>query len=275
MPDDYFQREALSKSGLVRLAQSPAHFKAPPKPRTPQQQTALDIGQATHTAILEPDMYNLRFMILPPEMTLQTKAGKQLKKEAEEAGKILLKDKDHQNVQSMALAVRHHPGAKLLVEAPGPVEEPVYWKDPVYGFDCKAKPDKRTPNCIVPDLKSTGDARYSKFQKVIYDKCYHWQAFWYLWGCTIATDVPHRDFLFIVIERENPWDVMIYFASPKMFFQAAREIAPLRKIYAKCLEKDQWPGYPTAPQYIDLPPWARKKEVEMIEETQFLLEGGK
>jgi exodeoxyribonuclease VIII len=272
--DNYFSHPGLSKSGLVKMAQSPAHFKAPPKPKSPQQETTLNIGTAFHCAVLEPDKYDLRFDVLPPEMNLTTKAGKELKAKAEAAGKILLKYDDHQNIQSMALAVRHHPGAKMLIESPGPVEEPVYFKDPMYGFDWKIKPDKLTANCMIPDLKSTADARFSEFQRTASNLHYHWSAFLYLWGMTIKTGVPYRDYLFIVVERDMPYGVMIYFASHDMLLQAACEIAPLRKLYADCLEKDQWPAYPVEPQYLELPRWAKMKDLEITKDVQFLLEGG-
>jgi len=51
MTEDYFKVKALSKSGLVKLAQSPAHAVAPDKPRDPR---LLDIGSAFHCMTLEP-----------------------------------------------------------------------------------------------------------------------------------------------------------------------------------------------------------------------------
>jgi len=271
--EDYFKVEALNKSGLVKLNQSPAHFKAPEKPRSAVQQSNLDIGSAFHCLTLEPQNFEARFMLLDEGLTLTTKAGKAVKAEAQEAGKILIKHNDYQNIIGMAQATRNHPGARTLIESQGPVERGVYWDDPITGIPCKAKPDKVTANCLVVDLKSTGDARPEEFMRTAYNLHYHWSAFWYCWGMTIKTGVPHTDYIFVVVERAEPWGVKIYFATTDMLLLAAQEIAPLKKLYAECIKKDKWPGYNTEPDYLHLPPWVKQKDlITGIEDAQFLLE---
>jgi len=270
---EYFKDPALSKSGLMYFAKSPAHFKAPRPPLTPQQKAAMDLGRALHCRVLEPDRFNLRFEILPAGMTYQTKEGKRLRKEAEEAGKTMLKYDDAQDVIGMADAIRHHPGAGALVKAPGPVEDPVFWKDPKYLFEWKCKPDKVTANCMVIDIKTTGDARIEEFQRTAWNLKYHWQAFIYLWGLTMASGTPHKDFVFIVVERKPPYGVMVYFTPPHVIHHAACEIDPLREKYARCLKKDEWPSYPENPEYLTLPPWAKPPK-QAITDTTLFLEGG-
>lgn len=270
--EDYFSVEALSKSGLVKLAKSPAHFKAPAKPLTTQQQNMMAIGTAFHCLTLEPQNFEARFAILEEGVSLTTKAGKEAKKEAREANKILLKHDDYENIKGMARAVHNHPGAHSLVNAPGPVETPIYWKDPLLGIKCKAKPDKVTANCMIIDLKSTGDARPEEFTRTAYNLHYHWSAWWYCFGMTITTGVPHRDYVFIVAERAEPWGVKIYFADIDMMLLAAQEIAPLKKQYAECLAKNEWPSYSTEPDYLHLPPWAKKADlITGLEEARFLI----
>lgn len=272
MREDYFQVKALSKSGLVKLAQSPAHFMAPEKPRSAVQQTNLDIGSAFHCMTLEPQNFEARFDVLDEGVTLQQKAGKEAKKEAEEAGKILLKFADFTNIKAMAQAVRNHPGARTLIESPGPVEKGIFWTDPVSNIPCKAKPDKLTANAMIVDLKSTGDARPDEFKRLAYNMKYHWQSWWYCWGMTMTTGVVHRDFVFIVCERDEPWGVKVYFADIDMMLLAANEIAPLKWLYAECVKNNEWPGYDTRPDYLGLPPWAKKADISTaIEEAQFLL----
>lgn len=269
MTEDYFKVKALSKSFLVKLAQSPAHAVAPDKPRDPR---LLEIGSAFHCMTLEPQNFEARFAILDEGLTLTTKAGKKARAEADEAGKILLRWNDYQNIKGMADAVRAHPGARMLIDAPGPVERGIYWDDPVTSIKCKAKPDKVTANAMCIDLKSTGDARPEEFNRIAYNLHYHWSAWWYCWGLTVTTGVPHKDYVFIVVERTEPWGVKIYFADIEMMLLAAKEIAPLKKLYARCLEKDEWPCYSTEPNYLYLPPWAKKADlITGIEEAQFLL----
>lgn len=272
--EEYFAHPALSKSELVHFARSPAHYKAPRKPWTEGQKRKLDIGSALHCAVLQPDRYSLRYEVLPAEMTFQTKAGKAFRAEAEAENKTVLKWSDHQNIQGMADAIRHHPGAGQLVKAAGPVEEPVFWKDPKFGFEWKCKPDKVTANAIIVDLKTTDDARLSVFERTAWNLKYHWQAFIYLWGRSEATGITHSDFAFIVVERNMPHGVMVYFVPKGIIMQAAHEIDPLRRQYAKCLETDTWPCYPSAPVYLSLPPWAKLKPQDEDIDTTLFLEGG-
>ena len=253
--EEYLSIDALSKSGMVKLDRSPAHFKAPEKPRAAKSIHDMDVGHAFHTATLEPELYRSRYAVTG--LSLTTKAGKEFKEEVEAEGKTLIKQVDHINIQAMAKAVHDHPDASILAES-GLSEASFFWIDPGYGFLCKCRADKVTTNRMVPDLKSTGDARREAFSKIYFNMKYHWQAYWYLNGISIATGEPHDDFPIVVCERDNPYGVNVFFADPQALLMAMEDIDRLKAIYADCLEKDKWPCYEAGPEYIELPGWATK-----------------
>lgn len=257
--DEYLSIDALSKSGLVKLKKSPAHFKTPDKPRDPK---VLEIGQGFHTLTLEgPQKYNKRYAIT--DLKLSTKAGIAFKEQAKAEGRTIFKQQEHDNIQAMAKAVREHPDAGPLVEG-GISELSVFWKDPDYGFLCKLRADKVTDGLITIDLKKCQDAEdqsngFGSFFKSFISLKYHWQAYWYLTGLTIATETPHDYFAFIAVEEQPPHGVNVFYPHKQLLAWALEEIDPLRLLYAECLEKDQWPCYEPGAKWIELPGWARKQ----------------
>ena len=248
--DEYLKVEALSNSGLKKLAKTPAHFKAPAKTPSPQQQTAFDIGTAFHTATLEPEKYESQIIV---ESTA-TVTAKQKAAAAEES-KIILKQEAHENVQTMAQAARDHPDSGPLLKAGGVTEMSCVWKDEDFSFLCKLRADKITDSRIVIDLKSTTDAEdesrgFGSFWKNFTSLKYHFQAYWYLNGLTIASGVPHDDFAFIAVEKHPPYGINVYYPDKELLVWAMEAIEPLKLKYAECLESRKWPCYETGIKII-------------------------
>ncbi|MBW2037031.1 MAG: PD-(D/E)XK nuclease-like domain-containing protein [Deltaproteobacteria bacterium] len=257
--DKYLAIDALSNSGLKKLAKSPAHYKAPDKPRTPQQQLALDIGSAFHTATLEPELYDELYCI-----TKTARVSAAERASVKEQGKTLLKQADHSNVQAMARAVREHPDAGPLVQG-GVTEISFFWQDPDFGFLCKGRADQITDSRIIVDLKSTADADdqntgYGAFVKNFFSLGYHQQAYWYLNGVSIASGVPHDQFVFIACEKDPPYGINVYWPDKEVLLWAMEKIEPLKLRYAECLESGLWPSYPTGIKIIEMPGWAKKRD---------------
>ena len=231
--DEYLKVEALSNSGLKKLAKTPAHYKAPEKPPSSQQQPAWDIGTAFHTATLEPDLYDSQVIV-----TSKAQVTAKEKKDAAEEGKIILKQPAHEDVQAMAEAVRNHPDSGPLVKAGGVTEISCFWKDETYDFLCKLRADKITDGQVVIDLKSTGDAEdqsrgFGSFWKNFIPLNYHGQAYWYLNGISIASGVPHDLFVFIAVEKEPPYGINVFYAEKELLLWAMEKIDPLKEVYAK------------------------------------------
>ena len=67
---EYHARPEISKSGLDKIAQFPALFKAHQN-RPPDADDALIIGQATHTLTLEPEKFTSEFAVMPQGLDRQ------------------------------------------------------------------------------------------------------------------------------------------------------------------------------------------------------------
>lgn len=259
--DEYLKVEALSNSGLKKLARSPAHFKAPQKPPSTQQQAVFDWGTAFHVAALEPDKYDSR-VIVTSKKTITAKE----KEEARQEGKVIIKEEANADIQGAVEVAREHSDSGPLLKAGGVTEMSCFWKDEGFDFLCKLRADKITDSRVVFDLKSTNDAEdesrgFGSFWKNFFSMGYHRQAYWYLNGLTIASGVPHDDFAFIAVEKEPPHGVNVFYADKELLAWAMEQIEPLKLLYAKCLETGEWPCYETGIKIIGKPAWAKRQEL--------------
>lgn len=257
---DYHNGPGLSKSDISRILISPAHYKTPKK-----ESKAMVQGSAFHTAVLEPEEFSSRFMVLPDGTTRVHKEGKAMVIQAAQEGKDLISREDADNIQMMAAAIWVHPQAKEILEG-SEHEISGYWYDSIYpNLLCKMRIDVlSTGKGILADIKTTEDARSGRFQNLAFNMGYHIQAGWYCEGASLITGVPHNDFYFIVVEREAPYGVNVYKADPELMVHGLREARGAVDTYIKCLEKDEWPCYPPDLLTLKLPGWVRRKEVTQI-----------
>lgn len=260
-PIVYHALPRLSKSGMMDLNQSPAHFKYRldhPEPPTP----IMILGSATHAFILEPETFQKRFAISAPGQEFRSKADKEWKAEQEAAGKEVIKHEKMADLEGMKKAVWAHPIAAGLLKDFA-FEYSLLWTDPATGIKCKARPDiisfVEDPPVFV-DLKTTTDARPQAFTRIAYNMGYHIQAGWYPYGGTHLYKKQIEKFVFIVVETAAPYGVMVYFCSQEFLMEGQTEMMRLSNIYAECLEKDSWPCYPEDITVLDLPGWKKRKD---------------
>jgi hypothetical protein len=108
---------------------------------------------------------------------------------------------------------------------------------------------------VVVDLKTTADARESKWMRSAYwDYGYHIQAAHYYIGMTQETGgTPPREFFFVTVESEPPYGVIVYRTPQHTLRVGLEEVATLYGIYARCKRDGEWPSYPEIIHEFDLP----------------------
>lgn len=262
--DAYHGGPGISKSGLDQIDRSPAHYwQAYLNPARARRETpALKTGHALHTAILEPHLLETQYAAAP-DADRRTTVGKAAWAAFLETaqGKTPLDKRDMDRVRYVGDAVRSHPVAAVLLSK-GRVELTHYWEN--QGVLCKCRPDFHTDDGWLVDLKSTQDARQEAFARSIWEYRYHVQAPWYLDGVMHASGVRPRGFIFIAMEKEPPYLVACYAASPRMIARGRTAYERNLATYRACLAADDWPGYPDVVAPIDLPPWADKMDARQI-----------
>lgn len=221
-----------SKHALDLVLKAPAAYRAwidgHDEPPTP----AMQFGKDFHAACLEPRKY---------KPATSTKKGRE----------------DAETIAAMVKAVFAHPVASSLLQR-GRAEVTARWCDPGTGIECKARADLYCPELrTIVDLKSTGDASAEEFSKSVARFGYHAQAAMYLDGFSLVG--PRCDtFAFIAVEKSPPHLVAVYVLDEAALLMGARRIARGLETLKRCLETDEWPGFPANVQTIALPRWAEE-----------------
>lgn len=260
--DAYHSGPGISKSGLDVVARSPLHYWAKyldPNREPSEPTAAMRAGTAIHTAVLEPDLFAVRYHIAP-QVDRRTKDGKAQWEEAvaaaEAAGAELISAADAEMCRRIAAQVREHPTARKVF-ATGEAEMSCYWTDRETGVLCKCRPDWLSLPMVV-DLKSTEDASRDAFMRSAWNWRYHVQAAWYIDGIEQATGQRPDAFVFGAFEKSSPYACAFYYADTAMLEIGRAEYRRLLRIYAECLAADKWPGYDTAVTALTVPTWALK-----------------
>ncbi len=264
---EYHSGSGFSRSQLMDIINySPLHFwynhvredriDVPP-PEIITVRNAKEFGNAFHTYVLEPDLFDMQYYIWHG-IPRNTNAGK-------DAWKELLADKDDQLVldvnaykiiRAMAASINGYDLAKGLIEG-GTYERSFFWTDPDTGIPCKIRPDI-IHSGFVADIKTAACARPKDFARDVVAFGYHIQAamihecFWNLFKINMV------NFHYVVIEKEPPYAIGLYPLDETALLQGIYEFKESLFKLRKCLDTDVWPQY--APQIVTLPNYAINRE---------------
>jgi len=249
---EYHQSQALSNSGIGRLLRSPAHYKVGFGDPTP----AMALGSAVHALVLEP---HLDLVPLPPVVNKRTKQGKADWAEFEatlKPGSILLSPNDYEKARRMAEAVTTNPFVQRSGLLQGAKEVSFFGTDE-HGCYRRARSDIYAPEFgLVPDLKTTRDASEREFRRSVGAFGYHRQAAWYTDTMDLC-GIPTCDMVFLCVENVEPYAVAVYGLDEATIDQGRRETTTAAKLWAKCHESGEWPGYPEGVGMLTLPSYLR------------------
>lgn len=251
---DYHAHSAISKSGLDKIAISPAHYLAYKQGET-KRTAALDFGGALHDFILLPETFAQNHIVLPEDFNARLKASQEQLKEWEDCGKNIVKYSDFEKIQAMAQSVKAHPSANGLLQN-GRAEVSIFWQDEETGEACRCRPDYWNQHNIIVDLKTTQDASPQGFAKSIANYRYHVQAAFYMQGVYAVTGKYPKGFVFIAIEKEPPYAVGVY-ALDENALALGRELfqRDLRTLH-EAKQSQQWQAYNPKIETLSLPAWA-------------------
>lgn len=247
---EYHARDGISKSGLDKVAISPAHYRASiDRPERPEE--ALIIGQAVHTMTLEPHKFDEEFVVGSPGLDRRYKAGKEEFAELEASGKTVLTYAQFETVQGIAMSVRSHSVALDLITG-GHAE--VSFDHVMDGITVRGRCDFLRDDGLVVDLKTTKSAHYKSFTRSVRDFRYHVQAAIYS-DLLEANGVYVSDFVFVAVEKVYPFAVGIYRLDDATIEMGREQYLRDLQIYRQCVERGEWPGYPEEVVTLGLANW--------------------
>ena len=264
-PEEYRTHPGLSQSFLKGFLRSPAHAMRQ-KPET----EAMILGTAAHCAILEPDAFDARYLVIP-KVSRATKEGKALWAEAELDGRIILNEEQYGLVKGMRDAVLAHSIASRLLA--GEREAPVFWE--IDGQPCKGLFDvwNLVDNLIV-DIKTTVTAEPASFQRRIWQEpfLYGFQAAWYADGGEIVSQRP-QTFAFIAVEHclKDGYDkpvhgVSVHEVESDAIDRGRRDYHKALAIYRECKRAGRYPAYEEVIYKAHAPKWDNEVETETLDE---------
>jgi exodeoxyribonuclease VIII len=260
--DEYHDALGTSKTMLDEIAAaSPLHFwaKRLDPNRVREQRDVWDVGNAIHTAILEPDLL-LDRVAGAPECDRRTKEGKAIAAafELENAGKVQLKHDTFQMVLAVRDAAYRHPVASGLLSR-GRAEQSYFAPDPETGALLKCRCDYIYDDAsMIIDVKSAVDASPTGFGRAAANFRYDLQAAWYPDVVELATGARPAHFVWIAMEKDFPFAIGVYVATED---QVKRARAVCRRDLLNILEHERtqlWPDYGETPQELQLPAWAKR-----------------
>jgi len=188
---EYHRLPRASKSGLDKIARSPAHyrcrdFKEPSK--------AMRIGTALHSLVLE----GIAPLVMPEFSGKGSVAMRDEWKAAHE-GALILSEDEAEVVCGMSGSIAVHPIASTkFLHTEGRSEVSALWTCPDTGVECKSRFDWLIPREIV-DLKTTADASAESFAKSVANFRYHVQDAFYSQAAA-SLDLDVEQFTFVCVE---------------------------------------------------------------------------
>ncbi len=259
MPNEvYHSSPGISKSGLDAINRSPAHYKFGEH----KTSKAMELGTALHAAVLEPEIFDDEFLMLPDVKDRRASEYKKATKSLPD--KIVLVGKEVGQVDGMVKAVNDHRVAKQLVDGCKYRELSFYGYHPDLGILCKCRFDALSwgggDSYIAVDLKTTKDAMPEEFSKSIFNYRYHVQAPYYAWVFNWATGLTLDRFWFVAVESTSPHGVICRFLDDDTLSIGSADANTNLETYKGCLETNYWPCY-EQPENLDdcmisLPGWA-------------------
>jgi hypothetical protein len=245
---------AMNQSGLIKMMQSPAHYKAWKKEPT-KETPALRFGKMFHMSILEPDKFKENYITDTLGKLDMRKTENKIKKqqfEEENQGKIIIEESEYKSLTGMQESFKSHPYTKNLISG-GYSELACFWKDSATGILCKCKFDYFNPRLdLVIDLKTTEDA--SKFAKSAAQYDYHFQNAWYLDAARNHFHIETQ-MIFIPIEKTAPYGIRLIKLTNDDISDGRDMYKRYLEKFSKCLSTDSWPCYDYELAEIEMPRW--------------------
>lgn len=255
---EYQGRRSLNISALKNIGRSPLYYRYRLDHPTPPT-AAMELGTATHAAVLEPDRFALDYVVWDGGRRAG-KAWEEFQATAAGGGVRILPAKDYETVLEMQTAVRANLHAAAYL-AYGSAEVTMEWADDVTGRDCKGRADWVTGNTVV-GLKTAKDCRPVPFGNQAARLGYHLQWAFYADGWTTIHGAAPR-MVEIVVENAEPYDVAVYVIGDDVLEAGRLEYRRLIDVLTGCETSGQWPGAVPGQEALSLPSWVYESESDI------------
>lgn len=249
-------RSAVSSSQLKLILRSPLHFQH--GLQAPHVETsAMRIGTAIHTALLEPERFRNIYRVAPEKGRSAADKLAFANYVTAHPDKILISRSEMDMVEAVQQAVARHQLASRILRM-GQAETSIFWHDPETGIRCKCRPDLLVSPWLILDIKTTEDASEEAFMRSCAQYRYDLSAAMYREGVWHATQ-KSLDFVFLAVEKKPPFAVALYRASDQFLEHGDMLFRRTLSTLKDCRQTGVYRGYQPdgVISEIDLPRWYR------------------
>lgn len=225
------------------------------------EDTKFDVGNVAHGILLEESTKRLVVVDAPD---WKTKAAREERDAAREAGKIPLLLEQLSEVEAMVAAARvqldgHEAEPPLFSD--GKPEQSLLWEEG--GVLCKARLDwLRDDRRTIDDLKTTSrSANPAAYSRALFGVGGDVQAAFYLRGLRELTGTD-ATFRWVVVETSPPYALSVIEPGSDVLAVGATKVDWAIAKWRECLENDSWPAYPPRVATAELPPWEEARWLE-------------
>jgi hypothetical protein len=280
MPSDTYHADpcdtpSLSAGMITNLLDAPAKCRENSSRLNPDYEEGeppvkFTIGTVKHVMFLEPELFEQKIAIVSaktkdgkPSDSWATQDAKDQRSAAYRAGKTPVLEKNIGEIYAARKAFYANEfAAKAFLG--GKTEQSMFWRHPTYGFWCRARPDfLHDTRSHMNDYKATATANPAQFGKHAYAMGYHRRAAWYLEGAQILFGVKPAHYWFVNQENDSPYLTTVVELDHNSIEAGQQENDRAAKIFARCLEAGEWPGYRHADEpnrdlafQVGIPNWA-------------------
>lgn len=248
----------------ILCTSSPAHARmAHPRLNPdyrPKEAAHFDLGTSAHALLLE----GRNAVAVIDADDWRTKAAKEARDAARDAGLVPLLEAQWRDVRDMAESARDQladvdaqPGLFIT----GKPEQPIAWQED--GVQCRSLIDwLHDDHRAIDDYKTTSrSANPEQWTRSLFSFGGDIQAAFYRRGVK-AVFGREPDFRFVVQETYPPYALSVISVGPDVLLMADKKIDYALAVWKRCLEDDHWPGYPQRVCYAELPAWEEYRWLE-------------
>lgn len=263
--EDYHAGPGVSNSALKVLRNDPReyHWQYVLGNRDRERKDYFDFGSAVHDIALLGSHANI--CVIPQDVLSASgsRAGKAWKEfEADNVGKLLLKQADFDSVMACVKSLHDHPLAGKLLACEGPAERMFTHDDPLLELRLKCKPDKLalTPKgTVIVDLKTTESVNPSAFVRSIVSYDYDCQRYFYE-RVLKARGMEIVDFVFVAVSKSRPHCVNCFSISDDDMTTAADMTENSLQELAERYRANDWqPSFTNKVVRLSLPRYAQNR----------------
>lgn len=257
--DDFGDTPSLSASiAKLLVTASPAHaFAAHPKLNPDyvrEEKDRFDLGTCAHSLILE----GVERVHIVHAENWTTKAAKSERDQARQAGQVPLLAKDWDRVRAMVAAADRQINGYTLDPRPftgGKPEVPLTWE--MNGVKCRALIDWLHDGGIaVSDYKSTAASAHPlAWPKTALGMSADVQIAMHSAGVEACFGVAPV-WMYVVQETYPPYALSVITPDAAWLAVGRDKLEHALRIWRRCLETGDWPGYPPELARVEYPGWA-------------------